>query len=439
MLDGVEAAIPSCGSSACGPGLIFKREAAQEIRRLFVGPAAARRRCCSRGCCRCSRCRPGSSLQAVHADDVGEAYRLAALDADARGAYNVAAEPVLDAARARAAARRPARAGARRARCARPPTLTWRARLQPTPPGWLDMGLARPADGHAPRARGARLDAAARRRRRAAGADRRDARVGGRRRRRRSTPARRRAAAASARALRRRERSRSSFGSSASRSRSIAAIRPGRRRRCPRGRSAAPGASGPGRAARRPRRGRASARPAGRRAAATTRPARRTSSSRSASSPSAVETVGRRAPTSCPRIRCVSASGTTTPSPDTRPQRSARCQNSALQAAVHARQLRDRLRRREAQRALAEPVEQRGGDLGVARDLGREAPVEHREADRREHRPDRLDRQQAGAARPAATAARGRPGRAARRSHGRRRSARARARRRGSAGRRDRR
>ena len=56
---------------------------------------------------------------------------------------------------------------------------------------------------------------------------------------------------------------------------------------------------------------------------------RRTSSPRSASSASAVETVGRRAPTSCPRMRCVSASGTITPWPETRPQRSARCQKSA--------------------------------------------------------------------------------------------------------------
>ncbi len=69
---------------------------------------------------------------------------------------------------------------------------------------------------------------------------------------------------------------------------------------------------------------------AGRRGAATSRRLRRTSSSRSASSESAVETVGRRAPTSWPRIRWVSASGITTPSPPTRPQRSARCQNSAF-------------------------------------------------------------------------------------------------------------
>ena len=39
----------------------------------------------------------GPGVQAVHADDVGEAYRLAVTAPDARGAYNIAAEPVLDA------------------------------------------------------------------------------------------------------------------------------------------------------------------------------------------------------------------------------------------------------------------------------------------------------------------------------------------------------
>ena len=38
--------------------------------------------------------------------------------------------------------------------------LTWRAHLQPAPPGWLDMGLAVPTMDTAPGARAARLDAA---------------------------------------------------------------------------------------------------------------------------------------------------------------------------------------------------------------------------------------------------------------------------------------
>jgi hypothetical protein len=70
-----------------------------------------------------------------------------------------------------------------------------------------------------------------------------------------------------------------------------------------------------------------------------------------------------------------------------------------LQAAVDAGQLRDRLRGGQAQRALAEAVEQRGGDLGVARRLGGEAAVEHGQGHGREHRPDGLHGQQPGAGR----------------------------------------
>ena len=65
-----------------------------------------------------------------------------------------------------------------------------------------------------------------------------------------------------------------------------------------------------------------------------------------------------------------------------------------LQAPVDARELRDRLRRREPQRALREPVEQRGGDLRVLRHLGGEAAVEHGERGRGEDAPLRVDRQQ---------------------------------------------
>ena len=79
----------------------------------------------------------------MHADDVAEAYRLAATDERARGAYNVAADPVLDAAAlGRALGARPVRVPVRAVRAAA--GLTWRARLQPTPPGWLDMGMAVP-------------------------------------------------------------------------------------------------------------------------------------------------------------------------------------------------------------------------------------------------------------------------------------------------------
>jgi UDP-glucose 4-epimerase len=141
-LDEVEAAHPELRVVRLRPGLIFKREAASEIRRLFIGPLLPS-----------PLVRPsllpllplpaGLRLQAVHGDDVGEAYRLAVTDERARGAYNVAADPVLDAATlGRTLDARPVRIPARALRAAA--SLTWRLRLQPTPPGWLDMGMAVP-------------------------------------------------------------------------------------------------------------------------------------------------------------------------------------------------------------------------------------------------------------------------------------------------------
>ena len=123
------------------PGLIFKREAAAGIRRLFAGPFL-----------------PGALLrpdlipvvprverlvfQAVHSYDVGDAYRLAVLS-DARGPFNVAAEPVLDPgelARMLDARTVPLPAAVLRGGAA----LTFRLRLQPSEPGWVDMALAVP-------------------------------------------------------------------------------------------------------------------------------------------------------------------------------------------------------------------------------------------------------------------------------------------------------
>src|SRR5215208_7166724 len=89
LLDRFEEEHPGVRVVRLRPGLIFKREAASEIRRLFAGPLL-----------------PGSLVrpelipvlpyderlvfQAVHSYDVGEAYRLA-LVGDARGAFNIAA------------------------------------------------------------------------------------------------------------------------------------------------------------------------------------------------------------------------------------------------------------------------------------------------------------------------------------------------------------
>ncbi|HEV7770711.1 MAG TPA: DUF892 family protein [Solirubrobacterales bacterium] len=120
------------------PALIFKDEAATEIRRLFVGPFLPNfllRRSLLPALPRVDRLR----FQAVHSEDVGRAYLRAVL-ADVHGAFNIAAEPPLspEEMAERIGVRSfpvPARVVRRLA------DLSWRLRLQPTPPGWLDMAL----------------------------------------------------------------------------------------------------------------------------------------------------------------------------------------------------------------------------------------------------------------------------------------------------------
>jgi UDP-glucose 4-epimerase len=123
------------------PALIFKRDAATGVRRLFAGPflpSPLVRRELIPVIPKTERL----VFQAVHSHDVGDAYRLVTVS-DARGAFNLAAEPVLDPAElARVLSARPIRVhpGLLRAGAA----LSYRLHLQPSEPGWLDMGLAVP-------------------------------------------------------------------------------------------------------------------------------------------------------------------------------------------------------------------------------------------------------------------------------------------------------
>ncbi|HEV7774219.1 MAG TPA: NAD-dependent epimerase/dehydratase family protein [Conexibacter sp.] len=141
MLDRFEQDRPGTRVVRLRPGLIFKREAATGIRRLFAGPllpSALLRRALIPVVPDVARLR----FQAVHSLDVGDAYRRAVL-ADVRGAFNVAAEPVLDPrvlAEALGARRVPVRAGLLR----RAADLSWRLRLQPSPAGWIDLALGVP-------------------------------------------------------------------------------------------------------------------------------------------------------------------------------------------------------------------------------------------------------------------------------------------------------
>jgi UDP-glucose 4-epimerase len=141
-LDRFEQEAPDVRVVRMRPGLVFKKEAAQGIRRLFAGPFL-----------------PGSLVrpelikvvpdvpnlrsQIVHSYDVGEAFRLAIFNDEARGPFNLATEPVLDPAeigrildaRSVPVSAQVTRAGAR---------LSWLLRMQPVSEGWLDMAMSVP-------------------------------------------------------------------------------------------------------------------------------------------------------------------------------------------------------------------------------------------------------------------------------------------------------
>lgn len=120
------------------PGLVFKADAASEIRRYFAGPLLPRF-LLRRGLIPVVPAMERLVFQAVHSWDLGEAFRLAATE-DVRGAFNVAADPVLDPeALGRLLGARPVPVPPRVLRALA--DLTWRAHLQPTPAGWLDLAL----------------------------------------------------------------------------------------------------------------------------------------------------------------------------------------------------------------------------------------------------------------------------------------------------------
>ena len=142
LLDRFESEHPDMRVVRLRPGLIFKREAASGIRRLFAGPllpnVLVQRRLIP-----AIPAHERLVFQAVHSYDVGHAYRLALVTEDAQGPFNIAADPVLDPdelGRALAARTLPVPAALLRAGAA----LSYRLRLQPSEPGWLDMGLAAP-------------------------------------------------------------------------------------------------------------------------------------------------------------------------------------------------------------------------------------------------------------------------------------------------------
>lgn len=142
MLDDFEARHRGVRVVRLRPALIFQTEASAEQRRYFAGPFLPR-----------ALLRPGVlpvmphlrdvRFQALHAHDVADAYRRALLS-DVRGAFNLATDPVLTTDDI---------AGLLRARSVTVPLpvaraamdITWRLRLHPLSPGWLDMAAQIPA------------------------------------------------------------------------------------------------------------------------------------------------------------------------------------------------------------------------------------------------------------------------------------------------------
>lgn len=142
LLDQFAAAEPEISVARLRPALIFQGSAGSEIGRYFLGRLF-------------SRLVPGTPrvpllpipdnlvFQAVHADDVAEAY-WRVVDQRASGAFNIAAEPVLD-------PQELARIlGAKwilpipMALLRTLVDLAWRANIQPTDAGWVAMAAGAP-------------------------------------------------------------------------------------------------------------------------------------------------------------------------------------------------------------------------------------------------------------------------------------------------------
>lgn len=141
LLDRLEREQPEMRVVRMRPGLIFRTHAATEIRRLFAGPllpSAIVNPCLIP----VVPAHPRLRFQVVHSLDVGDAYRRALLS-DAHGAFNLAADPAIGPQElARILHARTVRVPASLLRAGA--AATYLLRLQPSEPGWVDMGLAVP-------------------------------------------------------------------------------------------------------------------------------------------------------------------------------------------------------------------------------------------------------------------------------------------------------
>ena len=123
------------------PALIFQWDAGCELARYFLGPLVPT------GWLRRGRIplvpdNPALRLQAVHADDVADAY-VRALRGDVRGAFNLAAEPVLSP-RGIAEALHGRTVPVPAAFLSAGVRVSWLLGLQPVDRGWIELALRVP-------------------------------------------------------------------------------------------------------------------------------------------------------------------------------------------------------------------------------------------------------------------------------------------------------
>jgi UDP-glucose 4-epimerase len=136
LLDTLEAEHPELRVVRARPALVLQRAAGSHVRRVFLGPFVPVS-LLRRGLVPVVPRTEGLRFQVVHADDVA-AFLHTATMGDARGAYNLAADPVLDPdvlGRHFGARPVPVPAGVLRTAT----DLSWRLRLQPADPGWFDL------------------------------------------------------------------------------------------------------------------------------------------------------------------------------------------------------------------------------------------------------------------------------------------------------------
>ncbi len=141
LLDELEGHAPELRIVRMRPGLIFKAEAASEIRRLFAGPFLPGFLVRKQLVPLLPKV-PRLCFQAVYSRDVGEAYRQAVVR-DVHGAFNIAADPEIRIEELQeffGARSFPLPARALRTAA----DLTWKLRLQPSSPGWIDLALGVP-------------------------------------------------------------------------------------------------------------------------------------------------------------------------------------------------------------------------------------------------------------------------------------------------------